>query len=76
MRRFVRSRWSLAALAGGTLLASALAFVPSRADAQPSSAGCTTAGLIYCYRIELAQGPGGLEVRAYAPILGFTDWWQ
>lgn len=72
----LRRRPSLPLLAAA-VAALVAAVVPSRARALDSDGLCVATGIIFCYKIEVGNGPFGPELRAYYPLwspIGGQEW--
>jgi hypothetical protein len=64
--RTARTRWPLAALLAGSVLALILSLVPARADALAEDGYCSATGFFLCYRPEIGfNSSGTLEVRMF-----------
>jgi hypothetical protein len=60
-------------LAVAGLLALTAALIPSRARALDSDGLCVATGIIFCYRMEIGNGPFGPELRAFFPLWTVVD---
>ncbi|MCE2942093.1 MAG: hypothetical protein ACK53A_03170 [Gemmatimonadota bacterium] len=61
-----RSRWPIAALLAGGLIATILTLVPARAEALDADGYCAATGFFFCFKPEVGTRPDGtLEVRFY-----------
>lgn len=70
-----RSRWPLAALLAGGLIASILALAPSRAEALDAPGYCAATGVFFCFRPEVGFTDGGqLELRFFYAGPHGTSW--
>ncbi len=62
----VRSRWPIAALLAGGLLATILTLVPAEAEALAADGYCAATGFFFCYKPEVGvRSDGALEVRFF-----------
>lgn len=62
----LRSRWPIAALLAGGLLATILTLIPSRAEALDAPGYCAATGIFFCFKPEIGfSDMGTLEIRMY-----------
>lgn len=61
-----RSRWPIAALLAGGLIATILTLVPARAEALDADGYCAATGFFFCFKPEVGtRSDGTIEVRFF-----------
>jgi hypothetical protein len=71
----VRSRWPIAALLAGSVLATILTLVPSRAEALDAPGYCAATGFFFCFKPEVGvRDDGGFELRFFYAGPNGSSW--